>query len=89
MPNHLYRPRNVRWGGGTQDSLGTVLIPSNWQAMADLHAATGCKYMIALNLLVGPSLPENMKGRVPAVSGLNQCRYCLNRPGTVLVLIPR
>ena len=52
VPNHLYRLRNVRWGGGTQDNLGTVLIQSNWQAMADLHAVTGCKYMIALNLMV-------------------------------------
>ncbi|GAX81963.1 hypothetical protein CEUSTIGMA_g9391.t1 [Chlamydomonas eustigma] len=49
-------PFIIRWGGGTQDFLTTVLPNTTWQSMADLSNKTGAKYMIGLNLRAGPTL---------------------------------
>lgn len=74
-------PLIIRWGGNEQDKLLDPLDDDQWIAMRELHAFTGARYMIGLNLKVpvdphGPAMTA-ARMRMP-------CHTCMQQQQQLL-----
>jgi hypothetical protein len=56
-------PFIIRWGGNEQDKLLELLDDEQWISMRDLHASTGVKYMLGLNLRVSACTSASVQPR--------------------------